>query len=207
MATSTDPSISQAEINAIESLTIIYTAHAHLTKPNDQGLGMFVEMLIDIPPDILRQACKNIAMRTEAPWNVPATVKREANRLLGVMDADEAYALIEDLMTSFYAPELSMSSMNVIRIKLEERGKDFLFPLVRRWGAEIWYGDNPTATRAQFRNVYENELRRQDSALNLQAGKNAMRLHAQTKQLPESFNALNDVLADIEIVETGHDDE
>jgi hypothetical protein len=129
-------------------------------------------------------------------------VKREANRLLGVMDADEAYALIEDLMTSFYAPELSMSSMTVIRMKLEERGKDFLFPFVRRWGSEIWYGDNPTATRAQFRDVYENELRRQDSILNIAAGKNILRLRAQSKQLSSgNFETVESILDGIEIVD------
>lgn len=201
MEISINPSISQTEINAIESLTMIYLAHAHLKKPDDQGLGFFVEMLKDIPSEILRQACKNIAMRTEAPWNVPATVKREANRLLGVMDADEAYTLIEEMMLNFYAPELGMSSMSVIRMKLDERGKEFLFPMLKRWGGEIWLGENPTATRAQFRDGYENELRRPESVLNLQAGKSVERLRAQAKQLPSKFNVLGEVLANIEIGE------
>lgn len=160
----------------IESLTIIYTAHAHLKTPSAKGYQIFIRMLKSIPPEILRRACENIAMKTETPWNVPATIQREANRLMGVVDADEAYALIEDLMTNFYCPELGQASLAVIQMKLEEKQQAFLFPLLKRWGPEIWLGNNPTAIRAQFRDAYEKETQRPTSQLNLAAGKNMQQL-------------------------------
>ena len=166
----------------IESLTIIYTAHAHLKTPSPKGYQIFIRMLKGIPPDILRRACENIAMKTETPWNVPANIQREANRLMGVVDADEAYALIEGLMTNFYAPELGQTAMIVMQMKLNERNQGFLFPMLKRWGPEIWLGNNVTAIRAQFRDAYEKETEQRNSPLNLAAGKKMQELNGQSGQ-------------------------
>lgn len=165
-----DIEFSTDERAVIESLTIIYTAHAHLKAPSPKGYQIFIRMLKSIPPDILRRACENIAMKTETPWNVPANIQREANRLMGVVDADEAYALIEEMMTNFYAPELGQTSMIVMEMKLKQRNQGFLFPMLKRWGPEIWLGGNTTAVRAQFRDAYEKETERRSSPLNLAAG-------------------------------------
>lgn len=177
-----DFEFSPEELAVIESLTIIYTAHAHLKAPSPKGYQIFIRMLKSIPPDILRRACENIAMKTETPWNVPATIQREANRLMGVVDADEAYALIEELMTNFYAPEIGQASMAVIKIKLDERNQGFLFPILKRWGTEIWLGNNVTAIRAQFREAYEKETERRSSPLNLVAGKKMQELNGKSEQ-------------------------
>lgn len=167
---------SKDELAVIESLTIVYTAHAHLKAPSAKGYQIFIRMLKSIPPDILRRACENIAMKTDTPWNVPATIQREANRLMGVVDADEAYALIESLMTNFYAPEIGQASLAAIKLKLEEQNQEFLFPILKRWGPEIWMGNNVTAIRAQFRDAYEKETERRASPLNLAAGKKMQEL-------------------------------
>lgn len=177
-----DFEFSPEERAVIESLTIIYTAHAHLKAPSPKGYQIFIRMLKSIPPEILRRACENIAMKTETPWNVPATIQREANRLMGVVDADEAYALIEELMTNFYAPEIGQASMTVIKIKLDERNQGFLFPILKRWGPEIWLGNNVTAIRAQFREAYEKEAERRSSPLNLAAGKKMQELNGKSEQ-------------------------
>lgn len=177
-----DFEFSPEERAVIESLTIIYTAHAHLKAPSPKGYQIFIRMLKSIPPEILRRACENIAMKIETPWNVPATIQREANRLMGVVDADEAYALIEDLMTNFYAPEIGQASMAVIKIKLDERNQGFLFPILKRWGPEIWLGNNVTAIRAQFREAYEKETERRSSPLNLAAGKKMQELNGKSEQ-------------------------
>lgn len=159
------------ELAVIESLTIVYTAHAHLKTPGASGYRAFIRMLKHIPADIMRRACENIAMKMETPWNVPATIQREANRLMGVVDADEAYSLIEDMMVNFYIPELGQSAMEAIKMRLENKGQGFLFPILKRWGPEIWQSNNPTSIRAQFRDAYEKETERQNSQLNLAAGK------------------------------------
>ena len=177
-----DIEFSSDERAVIESLTIIYTAHAHLKTPSPKGYQIFIRMLKSIPPEILRRACENIAMKTETPWNVPATIQREANRLMGVVDADEAYALIENLMSNFYAPEIGQASMAAIKLKLDERKQGFLFPMLKRWGPEIWLGNNVTAIRAQFRDAYEKETEQRTSPLNLAAGKKMQELNGKPEQ-------------------------
>lgn len=177
-----DIEFSSDERAVIESLTIIYTAHAHLKMPSPKGYQIFIRMLKNIPPEILRRACENIAMKTDTPWNVPATIQREANRLMGVVDADEAYALIENLMSNFYAPEIGQASMAAIKLKLDERKQGFLFPILKRWGPEIWLGNNVTAIRAQFRDAYEKETEQRNSPLNLAAGKKMQELNGKSEQ-------------------------
>jgi|GEM_PF-1711840 len=71
------------------------------------------------------------------------------------IEAQKAFEDISRLVCSFVGMGFGETSMTAIQIKLANEDKEDLIPLVRTWGAEIAYGTNPTATRAQFIRAYK----------------------------------------------------
>ncbi len=81
------------------------------------------------------------------------------------IEAQKAFETISQLVCSFVGFGLGESSMTAIRIKLEKAKQEHLVPLIRIWGSEIAYGDNPTATRAQFIKAFKADSARQRKEL------------------------------------------
>ncbi len=58
-----------------------------------------------------------------------------------------------DMLTSlcdmFVFDGFGQTGYNILKMKLEEKGRSDLMTFVNRWGYELVYSDNPTATRAQ----------------------------------------------------------
>ena len=65
------------------------------------------------------------------------------------MRAQEDYILLDDLCQQFVFDGFGECGYNIIKMKLKEAGKGYLFEVANRFGYEMTYGTNPTATRAQ----------------------------------------------------------
>ena len=73
--------------------------------------------------------------------------------------AIEAYNIIQEMMNRFYSPDFHGITLGIIRERLEKSGRSSLFPLLQKWGDEISFGNNPSATRAQFLKGYNTEVK------------------------------------------------
>ena len=81
------------------------------------------------------------------------------------MDVDakamEEYEFIRDLVDNFCFAGFGQCGLNIIDMKLKEAGKEYLYPFIRRWGMELAYTENPTATRAQAMKALKHEVSRE----------------------------------------------
>ena len=66
--------------------------------------------------------------------------------------------LVENLCLEFIFPDFPQTGRNIVIHKLEEMKKEYLVPLVDRFGAEIVNGTNPSATRAQMLRAHKAEM-------------------------------------------------
>ena len=74
-------------------------------------------------------------------------------------EAIEAYNLIKELMDNFYDPTIGSCCLIAMDEHLKQINKEYLKPILLKWGCEIYEGSNPTATRAQFLKSYETDLK------------------------------------------------
>ena len=65
------------------------------------------------------------------------------------MQAQEDLDMLRSLCEMFVFEGFGQTGYNILEMKLSEKGRLDLLPFVNRWGNELVYSDNPTATRAQ----------------------------------------------------------
>ncbi len=56
---------------------------------------------------------------------------------------------VKSLVEAYIFDGFGQTGFNIIKMKLEKKGRLDLLPFANRWGYELAYSDNPTATRAQ----------------------------------------------------------
>jgi len=147
-------------------------------KPSPEKIEIYFRCLEDMNYEAVKQNAMN-HLRYEKFFPTISELRNEAQLEI---QAQEDYAIIKQLCQDFLFAGFGRSGTEAIRLMLEERGKGYLMPMVRRWGAEIANGYNPTATRAQFLRAYKADAQRD-------------RLPgSERKELPEPVKALAEKL-------------
>jgi len=77
----------------------------------------------------------------------------------GEVEATEAYNLIQELMDNFYDPTLGSCCLVAMQERLKDMNKEYINPLLLKWGSEIYERSNPTATRAQFLKAFKTDIK------------------------------------------------
>jgi hypothetical protein len=93
--------------------------------------------------------------------------------------------MIRNLCDMFVFDGFGQTGHNILKMKLEEKGRSDLLPFINRWGYELVYSDNPTSTRAQALKALKAEKTAQ--ILNKLPEKNSKELKGHIDKLTDSF--------------------
>ncbi len=101
------------------------------------------------------------------------------------LQAQEDLDMITRLCEMFVFDGFGQTGYNILKMKLEDKGRSDLLPFVNRWGNELVYSNNPTATRAQALKALKSEKTSQ--ILNRLPGKSNKVISGHIDKLTESF--------------------
>ena len=125
-------------------------------NPSSEKIEIYFRCLQDMPfEEVEKNALNHLRFHKFFPTIAEIRGERDPE-----LEAQEDFKLLSDVLDRFYAPEIHGSAMRIIEMKLEESGRSDLVPMLRRYGTEIYYGDNITATRAQFIKARKVEIER-----------------------------------------------
>lgn len=149
-------------------MTLIFTTFYELKVPDKSVSAIWHGLLKWIPDEIFMKVCLAISMTEKRPpQNIVATIIEYAQEMMGKVSWNQAYQEIGKLFEIYYWPDFSVASWEIIQEKLRDKEMPGLIPLAEQFGKEILYGGNPSATRAQFRDMFNLEnIQNQRKALN-----------------------------------------
>lgn len=150
-------------------IAAILSTHSNLKEPDHETAKIWAEILLKIQDEIFMEACKQLCIRPKSPQNIPGEIIEITKELSGEVTAEQAYSIIKDYFDRFYSPDFNMCTGNIIREKIGGEHPELL-PFVEKWGLEIAYAQNATATRAQFIKAYQPELQLIERKKQLTAG-------------------------------------
>jgi len=117
--------------------------------PSDEKIELFFMALQDVSLEEIRHNAA-VHINTANFFPVPADLRNDGDP---EVEAQEAFRIVEDALNKYYDPYLHGITLRIIKDKVGEK----LFQMVQRFGTEIYYQDNITATRAQFTKAYKAE--------------------------------------------------
>jgi hypothetical protein len=132
--------------------------------PDPQKIEGYFQLLEDMDFETIKSNTIQ-AVRIKGFFPMVSEIRREDDKRKKIeAEADRAYRLIEWLLEKYYYPGFGESSMAIIDKTIEQWERDnaeirelHLPELLRRWGAEIFSQQNPSATRAQFLKSFQIE--------------------------------------------------
>jgi len=116
-------------------------------KPSPEKTEIYFRCLQDLSFQEIDQCMMN-HLRHKKFFPTISEIRGESDEDLEIQ-AQEDYRLIDDLCQNFVFEGFGGCGYEIIKMKLEEAGKGYLFETANRFGTEIAYGTNSTATRAQ----------------------------------------------------------
>lgn len=93
--------------------------------------------------------------------------------------------MLKSLCDMFVFDGFGQTGYNILQMKLKEKGRSDLLPFINRWGYELVYSDNPTATRAQALKALKSE--KTAKILDRLPVKSSKELKGHIDKLTESF--------------------
>ncbi len=98
--------------------------------------------------------------------------------------------LVTHLVENFLFEGFGSVGLNVVKIKLEEKNRLDLLPFASRWGHELAYSDNPTATRAQALKALKTDIQVKKTREVLP--KQSKKINSHINKLTKSFEVKNE---------------
>jgi hypothetical protein len=141
-------------------LNALHSSFPNSKPPSDDTINLFFMGLADMTLDEVQNSAAAY-VRTNKFFPTIADLHGVDNNNQSSIEYDYLHQIIED----FYWPELGEASRNIIEIKLKEAKKEHLIPMALRYGNEIAYSTNPTATRAQMIKLIESEAKTERNQL------------------------------------------
>lgn len=149
--------------------------------PSDNKIMFYFEILRDMDLNQIRNNATLYFRMNRGSW-FPSIAE-----LRGGEDEDlkaaRAYEIISDLCKNWLFPEFPQAGRNVIKMKLGKQGLGYLMPLVDNWGGEFVSGNNPTATRAQFKTAFKALENKRVNAPLIESGEIHPRIESGIKQI------------------------
>jgi len=140
----------------LERFTIFMNQLAEVCKekdpPSDDKIKGYFILLMDMEfDDILANAYESV--KHGENWFPSPMAMRGEDKL--EYYADQAYMVAKQILADHFYPDFPATSLKVVRRKLNDVGLGGYFDIVNEFGLEMLNGDNPTATRAQFRRAFK----------------------------------------------------
>ena len=123
-------------------------------KPSPEKIEIYYRCLEDMSYEVIERNTFE-AVKKKGFFPLIPDIRNEPNSE-AILQAD--IELIENLCLEFIFPDFPQTGRNIVIHKLEEMKKEYLVPLVDRFGAEIVNGTNPSATRAQMLRAHKAEM-------------------------------------------------
>jgi len=115
-------------------------------QPSDEKIKIYFEALRDLEFDYIRENTIN-HLRTKHFFPHICDIRNEPTE---EEMANKAFQEVEDLLNKFYDPGLHSVTLGIIKSRTSKE----CFKLIQRFGTEIFYAENITASRAQFIKAY-----------------------------------------------------
>ena len=150
--------------NDYTRFTVLMATLAEATPGKDvsaEKVEIYFRLLEDIPYEIVEHNALE-AVRRKGFFPLISDIRNEKDF---EMQALEDFDYVMDLVSNFCFTGFGQSGDAIIDMKLKESGKEYLHSFIRRWGMELAYTDNPTATRAQALKVLKVEVQRRHEEL------------------------------------------
>ncbi len=116
----------------------------------------YFEVCEDIDFEIIEKNCMKYVQMVGFFPKVPDMRGETADDLELQAQADLDY--VKSLVEAYVFDGFGQTGFNIIKMKLEKKGRLDLLPFANRWGHELAYSDNPTATRAQALKALKSDI-------------------------------------------------